>query len=253
MNKASMMTNQTISLGQEYSKRAKLVPKVIKQSIRHLRAQYSRMVRSRVTVNQEQRRSSYIDMRYKHRHIVRQVEAAANEKRDRKLFTLVSGDPRSVYSKIWSQRLSAGKIQLLTVGNTEYSGNNVPDGFYDRFSQLKTIQGKPFQDPDHLQQLMSDYEHLVCVISQNKNIPPIQYYQSERILKSLRQSVNDFFSTTSNHYLQAGKAGIDHFHFLLSALFEDINHISVKELNMMYAHVLYKSHGKIKILLSLIA
>ena len=56
--------------------------------------------------------------------------------------------------------------------------------------------------------------------------------------------MTDYYSITSNHYLKAGRAGIDHFHFLLSVLIEDVNNVKLRELNTAYAHILYKSHGK---------
>ena len=59
-----------------------------------------------------------------------------------------------------------------------------------------------------------------------------------------RLNVNDYFSITALHYLNA--AGHDHFHFLLNAVISEINIASLPELKTIYAHVLYKGHGKDK-------
>ena len=58
--------------------------------------------------------------------------------------------------------------------------------------------------------------------------------------------MNDYFSITALHYLNAGATGHDHFHFLLNAVISEINIASLPELNTIYAHVLYKGHGKDK-------
>ena len=53
-------------------------------------------------------------------------------------------------------------------------------------------------------------------------------------------------SITANHYINAGDAGFDHFYFLLNILIEDLNNISITELNTVYAIILYKGHKKDK-------
>ena len=68
--------------------------------------------------------------------------------------------------------------------------------------------------------------------------------KSEQILRGLRKNVNDFYSITALHYLNAGTAGIDHFHFLLNGLISNVNLSSLEELNTVFAHVLHKGHGK---------
>ena len=49
---------------------------------------------------------------------------------------------------------------------------------------------------------------------------------------------------TAAHYIHSGQAGLDHFCFLLNSLIEDLNNLKVEELNMVWACVLHKGHGK---------
>ena len=58
--------------------------------------------------------------------------------------------------------------------------------------------------------------------------------------------MNDFFGGTPNHYNYAGPAGWDHFHKLLNALIIDINNITIFEVNVVYACIIFKGHGKDK-------
>ena len=77
-------------------------------------------------------------------------------------------------------------------------------------------------------------------------IPSIELHQSVELLYSVRQDVNDLFSITAAHFINAGGAGLRHFHLLLSTLIANINHASLSELNDIWAMILYKGHGKDK-------
>ena len=61
---------------------------------------------------------------------------------------------------------------------------------------------------------------------------------------SLNLLVNDFYSVTASHYLHAGVAGEDHFHFLLNTVFSNVNLVGIAELNTIFACFLLKSQGK---------
>jgi hypothetical protein len=56
--------------------------------------------------------------------------------------------------------------------------------------------------------------------------------------------VNDFFSTTANHFINAGVAGFVHFHFLLSTILKNVNFSSIDELSTAWSCILYKGHKK---------
>ena len=77
-------------------------------------------------------------------------------------------------------------------------------------------------------------------------IPPIQIHESVDILYSVRKDVNDLFSITASHFINAGSAGIRHFHLLMSSLIKNINCSKLNELNDIWAMILYKGHSKDK-------
>ena len=56
--------------------------------------------------------------------------------------------------------------------------------------------------------------------------------------------MNDFFSITALHYINAGSEGLLHFNYLLNIIIEDVNLASVEELNIAYALLLHKGHQK---------
>ena len=106
---------------------------------------------------------------------------------------------------------------------------------------METIHCSPqFQDT------LSDYHHILEICKVSRNIPEISYRKSVDILLSLRAEVNDFYSVTANHFINAGKPGFEHFFFLLNALIKNIKLASLEELNTVWACILYKGHGKNK-------
>ena len=58
--------------------------------------------------------------------------------------------------------------------------------------------------------------------------------------------MNDYFSITARHYTNAGPDGYKHFHLLINGFIEDLNAITVSEINTVYACILFKGHGKEK-------
>ena len=51
---------------------------------------------------------------------------------------------------------------------------------------------------------------------------------------------------TASHFIHAGSAGLRHFHRLLSTIIANFNNSTLRELNDIWAIVLYKGHGKDK-------
>ena len=100
MKRAAMSTNKTIDLGKTVTVTAKKTPKIIGTSSRILRSQYSKMVYFRDTINYIKERECFLNLKSKHRQLVRQTEETVNETKDRKLYTLVSGDPMSILNQI---------------------------------------------------------------------------------------------------------------------------------------------------------
>ena len=58
--------------------------------------------------------------------------------------------------------------------------------------------------------------------------------------------MNDFYSVTASHFINAGYEGLEHFHFLLNTIISDVNFSSLEELNTIWACILHKGHGKDK-------
>ena len=62
----------------------------------------------------------------------------------------------------------------------------------------------------------------------------------------MKPDVNDLYSVTPSHYLNAGPVGCKHFFLLLNAFLENVNSTCIEEINATYACILFKGHGKNK-------
>ena len=103
-------------------------------------------------------RTEYRKSRTEHRKLVRLFKAKDAEKRDR---TLLS-DPKATFAKIKSRKRGmARKINKLRVDSKTYSGENVPDGFYDSISMLKTRNQKSLNGSSQFADFSATYESIL--------------------------------------------------------------------------------------------
>ena len=83
-----------------------------------------------------------------------------------------------------------------------------------------------------------EYQYILDICNSRNKIPLFSYSDAEKNLRSLKKSVNDFFSITPLHFLHAGPAGIKKFRILMNTIIRNINLAGVSELNAIYTIVL---------------
>ena len=165
--------------------------------------------------------------------------------RDNMVSTILDHDPRRLFSFIRSKKsAAAANIQKLSVSEKVYTGSKVPDGFYDSLSSLKAPDMTSVHASSSYQSCHADYMHVLEICNAGVNIPPISGKDASLLLHSLRCDVNDIYSVTANHYINAGLEGSIHFTFLLNTIISNVNLSSVAELNTVWAMILFKGHGK---------
>ena len=94
--------------------------------------------------------------------------------------------------------------------------------------------------------IQEDYRNILDICQTKVDLPSISLEDSTSILMKMKSRVNDFYSITTLHYINAGEAGFLHFNFLLNCIIQDVNNASIEELNSVYALLLHKGHGKIR-------
>ena len=183
--------------------------------------------------------------RKSHRRLVRSIRSDYNIRRDQKLHSILTSNPSSVHRSLRSLKSSrASQIQKLTVGNKIYTNNDVPDGFFDSLTALKTHDSAALRQSENLMNLFEDYDNIVEICLNGPKIPHISLKESNEILFSIKPSVNDLYSITAYHYIHAGDEGLEHFNCLLNILVTDINFVTVPEMNSVYSCIFYKGHKK---------
>jgi hypothetical protein len=161
-------------------------------------------------------KQAHSEARSAYRKTVRAQQRDDGIARDEKLFSVRSPDPAALFRAIKGNKSqSSSKIHELKVQNTTYRGESVPDGFFDSLLRLKSPDMTPIHTSPHFQNTLSDYEHILEICKLSRNVPAISYRRAVDILLSLRAEVNDFYSITASHFINAGKAGFEHFFFLL--------------------------------------
>ena len=247
---AASETNKSISLATKSDHTPKKVPKAIRKSSNKLARANSKL--KEALKSQSPPPAKIFDLQTKvklfrteHRQLVRRTRMHNNIKRDKNLDLIRSVGANQLYknvNKIKSK--TAININKLTVGNKVYEGDNVADGFFDSISSLKKLDEAALHSSPSYSSAKEDYENILKVLSRSQSIPAISLDKTRKILKSLKPSVNDYYSITGAHYLHSGEAGVEHLHYLLNLLISDLNNLDLDELSIVWACILYKGHNK---------
>ena len=249
---ASSLTNEVLDLGKELKIRSKPVPKPVRNSQKSLLREYKhlKLVETSGAASPEKiidLKRKYNTSKNNHRKLERYHDTQESIKRDKKLHDMLSKNPSAVHKSIRrSKNCNAGKIQKLTVHDRIYLSDTVPDGFYDSLSCLKSIDPTSLQNSSSYKSFTDDYKHIIEICNNGDKIPDISLKKSTDILKKIKPHVNDLYSITASHYVNAGDTGVKHFHLLLLELVHDVSKITITEINAVHANILFKGHGKEK-------
>ena len=253
MVSAASHTNHNVNLSEKKSSKSVRIPRAVKLSKQRLRSavnslkSYYKPGVSTDTLNCA--RDSLSAAKTNYRKAVRKVRFQNDRQRDKNLNNILSHDPSAAYKYIRRGRQSdVVSIQTLYVDKKRYYGEQVADGFYDSMSNLKKCNFESYENDQCFGNFLEDYKYILklCKNESQQKIPSISFECSCRLINRIKKQVNDIFSITAAHYLNAGEEGLLHYNFLLNCIISDLNNSTMEELNTIYAIILYKSHGRDK-------
>ena len=76
----------------------------------------------------------------------------------------------------------------------------------------------PLYSSPAFQETLLDYYNVLKIAKEGEKIPPISPKGSTELLYSLKADVNDFYSITASHFINAGFQALQHFNFLLNII-----------------------------------
>ena len=123
-----------------------------------------------------------------------------------KLHTILSSNPRSLFTAVKSNKRDSVSINKLSVGDDLYVGDDVGKGFFRSISALKSRDDEILHCPT-FKVFLSDHSHILEICREGQKIPPLSFSQAEKLLKSIKPSVTDIYNTvtllsdTSNSFL----------------------------------------------------
>ena len=246
LNRCAAATNKTVDLNLKHQQKSEKKPLQIRRSEAFLKRVF-RQSKARPTDTHCQDQVKLA--RKKHRALIRELKIRKERNKDENLFSLLSSNPHSAF-KVLKSAKSTASVQLpyLKVGNKKYQGDKVIDGFYESLSLLKTLNLDQLESSPHHLSLMDDYRNIKYLCDNKIPLPQVSLKMSTSILKRIKPRVTDIFSITALHFINAGYAGLVHFNLLLNTFILDVNNCSIKELNTVYALLLYKAHNKDRVL-----
>ena len=240
---AATSTNPYVSLNEERKDRQSKPPPQIITARRRLNTKHKILART----NSAKAKADFLSARKAYRFTVRKCRLSQSLKRDQKLDSILSNDPKSLYSYLRrKKKAKISKIQSLKVGNKVYQGDNVGDGFYDSMTALKTCDLESLCSDPNLAHHFSNYKHILKICEEKKDIPEISFDQAGKLLKRMKPHVTDIDGISPLHYLHAGAEGIRHFVSLLNVFISEVNNVTLPELNTVLGIILFKGHKKDK-------
>ena len=238
--------NKTVNLSNYALPRSLQIPREVRLSSRRLLQFWKKLrkLKEDNTTSCEvigQLTQQYKELRSNHRKLVRSFKAQDSIKRD----SMLLNNPAVTYAKIRkTKRSNAGKISKLVVNSDTYFDQHVQDGFYASVHGLKTCDRQKLENSSHFQEALSDYSHIIELCKASEPLGQISETEAFNLLMRMKPNVPDYFSVTPNHYIYAGPSGWRFFHMLLNLLLQEVRHTSISEINLAYACILFKGHGK---------
>ena len=252
LSDAAVATNHSIELGEERKLKSRHHPKVrqAEKLLLTCNKNFAKLSSSSYSTPATllPAREALIQARAGYRHAIRQEQILNERERDLHLSSILTSSQSSSVFRSLKRYKSAttSSVHRLLVNDKTYLGEQVCDGFYDSLSNLKAPDLSVTHSTPEFRDTLFDYKNIIRICQDGAKIPEISAQKSTEILLSLRAEVNDFYSITASHFVNAGRAGFTHFHFLLSNLAKNVNLSSLDELNTVWACILYKGHGKEK-------
>ena len=145
---------------------------------------------------------------------------------------MLGANPQSLFKALKSHKSQGTtKIQSLNVMGKTYSGNNISDGFFESLQSLKSPDMSEIHSSESYQAVSSDYSTIRKICQAGLKIPEISPKEATDVLYNLKLDVNDLFSVTARHYVNAGVEGARHFCFLMNIIIQNIHLFLLPELN----------------------
>ena len=250
LTQSATNTNDSTILGSYTKTKSLKVSKAVRAARLELRAAHGAFEEAVKynSANTQELRDYVTKAKKQLRQVTRRVLHQDDIRRDTKLFSACSSSSAiSLFKAIRSyKRTDIGDIPFLTVGDSKYPENMIGDGLFNSIQTLKTQDESSLQSSSMYDSWSNDFKYILEISRNKRDIPPISFDHSSKILHSMKPTVSDFWSVTPLHFLYAGYQGLLHFNFLMNRIISEINGSSVKELNTVMAILLYKGHGKSK-------
>lgn len=250
LSDVAVMSNKVISLADPTCPGSKRLPKHLKKSMNTLAK-----LNSKYKLLVARNNSSYIEVctaktellnfKKEHRRLVRHTRMQKNIERDSKL-KLDHPHFNQVKAVTGGKTKPLSNINKLIVDDLTFENDRVPDGFFHSISLLKKIDQVSLSKSESYLSSQETYKYVLKICQSGQKVPKVSLQKAEIILRSLRPSVNDFYSITPAHFLNGGQAALIHFQFLINCAIDNMNNMSNDELNMVWACILHKGHDKDK-------
>ena len=249
LDNCARSTNKSISLAATNDPKSCTKPKSLVKLERMLKTAYSKLQQtSTASLDYNLLRDRHNTLKKQHKNLQRHLKYQEDFKRNKVFNSLNSENASIAYKRLQAiKNPETRKLGYLSLDKDKYSGDDIPDAMYESIKRLKTEPvADNYESCDDYPDFQTEYNHVLDICQSSTQIPFLSPEDAFNLLKSIRKNVNDFFSVTALHYLNAGMPGVIHFQFLMNTVIANVNYAKLPEMNTIYACVLFKGHSKCK-------
>ena len=240
LTNTATLSNRALSSSRRGKEKQSVTPPFIIKAKSDLQRAHKKLKRRKTEINI----IAYKQAQKSYRKAVKRWRICDSIRRDQRLYTIMSDNPADIFKFLRGNKTASKEIRELKVGNQIYSGDSIPDGFYESMRNIKSCDLSQLRSDENLMDHFSIHQHILKICEHTPKLPLLTVTVAMDLLGRLKKDVRDYFCVTARHYLNAGDEGIQHFCLLLNTIIQNENIAALSELNTTHGLILYKGHNK---------
>ena len=187
LTNTAKLCNQVLPLNGKKKDKQMFTPLPILKAKKDLQRAHKKLGRSR----SEQNVVNYKKFQVLYRKAVKMWRFSEGMRRDQRLHTIMTDKPTDIFKFMRSNKPSSREILELKVGNRVYSGDDIPDGFYESMTNIKSCDLGLLKSDENLADHFSTHQHILKLCEQEPNLPLISVTVSQDLLTRMKKDVTD--------------------------------------------------------------
>ena len=156
LTNTAISTNKAIPLGGSQKSKHMAMPPSILKAKKDLHHAHKKLKRR----NSEKNIFSYKQAKIHYRKAIKRWRIHESIRRDQRLHTIMTDNPSEIFKFLRGTK-SSREIRELKVGNNVYSGEHIPNGFYESMRKIKSCDINQLKLDENLSDHFNTHQHIL--------------------------------------------------------------------------------------------